>query len=128
MKVQSINNNHNPSHKAYFKPNTTLNRMADQIKLLPNELIDRFNALPNHEIEFFSLDIIDRRRKEFIDVEVFNHNTKKRTCHSFSSSYHGNLLENIMIKLCENKSFFNIDEELLNKYNKLTKKMPIIKI
>ena len=56
MRIQAINNNYNQnniSHKAYFKPSSTLSQLCEKAPKDNNlaTIIDKFkNSLPNHEL------------------------------------------------------------------------------
>ena len=55
MRIQSINQNNNISHKAYFKPNTEFKKLwSVRPKFFGNKLVDLRKNLPNHELEILT--------------------------------------------------------------------------
>lgn len=78
MKIQSINNQSNVSHKAYFKPNAELKKLfSREIKYycqLSTKEIDTFTKLPNHELEITEAKSISLAK---VCCNVFNNRTKR---------------------------------------------------
>ena len=70
MKVQSINNNFNVSHKAYFKPNTNfhiLYGLEIESNCVNPESVKKVKELPNHRLEILKLSNSKNNSKNLID-------------------------------------------------------------
>lgn len=84
MRIQSINQNNNISHKAYFKPNTEFKKLwGARPKYFGNKLVDLRKNLPNHELEILTCekvagDLVDNKLVGNRWVyRIFNNETKK---------------------------------------------------
>ncbi len=81
MKVQSINNQNNISHKAYFKPNAEFKKLWAVRPKNTEDYFDRLrkfkNDLPNHQLEIVDSGraLIDEKLQDF--YLIFNNVTNK---------------------------------------------------
>lgn len=131
MKVQSINNNFNVSHKAYFKPNTNFHILYGlEIKsnCVNPELVKKVKELPNHRLEILKLSNSKNNSKNLIDeidCVVLNNETKQVANYKLINWTPFNELLEKIISL-KNTSFFVRELSVTDKmcYEDLTNDAP----
>ena len=135
MKINSIQQQNNISHKAYFKPNNHFNKIFGHQALVQNcdeTLLKKFRELPNHEIEI--VDIICRDKNvsygEF-SCTVVNNTTHKALNLIVEKTYEK--MDRILGQLTNNshswvRKFYEKDDKVTSDYINLTKSSPKIEI
>lgn len=131
MKIQSINNNYNVSHKAYFKPNTNFHILyGREIKsnFVNPMLVKKVKELPNHELEILKLSNSKNNSKNLIDeidCVVLNNETKQTAnINLINWTPFNELLEKIVA--LKDNPFFTRELSVTEKmcYDDLTKDAP----
>jgi hypothetical protein len=117
MKIQSINNNQNVSHKAYFKPNAEFKRLYTKSHEVIKNKVQRIKDLPHQEIELLGEFKDSKTGREM--YYVFNNMTKKMLQVDVKENRHP--LNEIFGAIFSNKEdFFSINNELKQDFGELT--------
>lgn len=136
MRINSIQQQNNISHKAYFKPNANFKKLFGEnvayYKFMDESRIKKFKELPNHELEI--IDIIRRDSKVSggaISCTVFNNTTKKALTYNIDKGLWQ--LEHLMQNFCSLtdqavRHFFNLDMDNIDNFKALTSPREIKKI
>ena len=131
MKIQSINNNYNVSHKAYFKPNTNFHILYGreiESNCVNPKLVKKIKELPNHELEILKLSDSKNNSKNLIDeidCVVLNNETKQiANINLINWTPFNELLEKIVA--LKDNPFFTRELSVTDKmcYDDLTKNAP----
>lgn len=117
MKIQSVHNNQNISHKAYFKPNAEFKRMYTKSHEVIKNKVQRIKDLPHQEIELLG-EFKDANSGKML-YNVFNNFTKKVLQVDIKENAHP--LNEIFGAIFSNKEdFFSINNELKQDFGELT--------